>query len=197
MLDRGQPVDDSKACRVLLVLTRDPRGRVSGRKLVLRTIVKSMVALGHDVTVAYFGETCSSDEFPEVTFIRLQGPTRVEMMRGALAWLTPFARPLNEVLYSSKRAARTIHDLIVRSEREIIITDMIRTASYAEAGSLPWIADLDDLLSDRYRRLAAGGLFSSDLLGYHRSINPASRRKTAEPKGFRARMARRSTVERW
>ena len=169
MLDRGQPVDDGMVRRVLLVFTRDPRGRVSGRKLVLRTIVNSMVALGHDVTIAYFGETSASDEFPEVTFIRLQGPTRVELIRGALAWLTPFGRPLNEVLYSSKRAARTIHDLIVRTDREIIITDMIRTASYAETGSLPWIADLDDLLSDRYRRMADGGLFSSDLLGYHRS----------------------------
>ena len=170
MLDRGTSADPNDARRVLLVLTRDPRGRVSGRKLVLRTILESMIALGHDVTVAFFGEESAGDEYREAKFVPLQGPTRFELLRGALGWLTPLARPLNEVLYRSRRAARTIDDLAASDGAQVIVTDMIRTAAYAEHRSLPWIADLDDLLSERYRRLAEEGLFSSDLLGYHRSI---------------------------
>ncbi|WP_201836599.1 glycosyltransferase [Microvirga zambiensis] len=171
---------------VLLVATRDLRGQLTGRKSVLRTTVESLVGLGHRVIVAHFGADTSentagpSEEYNQVRHIRIDGPRPWELMIQLCVGFLPGRKSLNECLYFSKRAQASLRD-IVRSERvDVVITDMVRTAVYGESLRLPWIADLDDLLSLRYSLLAKERRGLDGLLGYHkapaiRSLSPLVR----------------------
>jgi glycosyltransferase involved in cell wall biosynthesis len=57
---------------------------------------------------------------------------------------------------------------------------MIRTAHYAAATGLPWILDLDDLLSERYRAYAADPTAREALLGYYGRDLPGPVRRLAQ-----------------
>jgi glycosyltransferase involved in cell wall biosynthesis len=158
--------------KVLLVCTRDPRGRMSGRKMVLRTITESLSALGHQVTVAYFGAAAVDEAAPATDshrYIRLPDPSPVDRLSGALRWLFRGSISLNEALYRSARAASALATLAREAGADVIITDMLRTAHYGAVSGLPWVADLDDLLSRRYTTLAAGYNAQTNLLGYYDS----------------------------
>lgn len=153
----------------LLIFTRDPRGRATGRKLVLRTILRSVTDLGWRATVAHFGRSEGAETENCVRFVALQGPRPHELVVGATGWLLHRKPSLNEVLYASARARRQLAALSAESGADFAITDMVRTACYGAASGLPWIADLDDLLSRRYALAARAGGGIGDLLGYHRS----------------------------
>lgn len=170
--------------KILLVSTRDTRGRMSGRKEVLRTIVRSLAALGHPLVVAYFGPPGSEekeDALSGVVHVRLPGPRMLERLSGGVRWVVAGRPPLSEALYRSRRASSTIEALIERHQIRLVITDMVRTASYAEGTGLPWIADLDDLLSCRYRALATNPAAGGDLLGYHDSRSVRFIARIAKP----------------
>lgn len=159
--------------RILLVLTRDPRGRSSGRKMVLRTILRSLQALGHGVTVAHYGEPepepdsgRDREALPPTPFHALPAAGRAERLV-ALAGALVFARTsANEALYRSRRADRALAELIAGQGFDLIVTDMIRTARHGADSGLPWIADLDDLLSARYDRMAADPAATGNIMGY-------------------------------
>lgn len=162
---------------VLVVCTRDPRGRASGRKMVLRTIINSLTALGFRVMVAHFGppEDASVDSFvagEAVSFHTLPGPRKPELAVGALRWLLTGGLSLNEVLYRSRGALSQVEALIAEGGVSLVVTDMLRTAHYGEHGGRPWIADLDDLLSARYTALGQSAPSVDELLGYHRGSRP-------------------------
>ncbi|MDO8883847.1 glycosyltransferase [Pseudotabrizicola sp.] len=157
---------------VLLVCTRDPRGRLSGRKMVLNTIIASLEALGHDVTIAYFSATDDQPDPAAPTgqrYVCLPNPLMLERLWGGLRWLFTGRPSLNEALYFSRRAARVLDRLAKDVKADVVITDMLRTAQYGVVSGLPWIADLDDLLSRRYTILAESYTPSSNILGYYGS----------------------------
>lgn len=153
--------------RLLLIATRDPRGPLTGRKQVLKTIIESVSEIGLDVMVAHFGPTQASDAESDVRYVSLDGPNVLELGQGIAGWLVRAKPSLNEALYAGARAKRRIAGHIVEFRPDVIVSDMVRTARYAQSAGVPWIADLDDLLSERYR-LAADFAESYDyLLGYH------------------------------
>lgn len=171
MVEAGADLADRRL-RVLLVCTRDPRGRLSGRKMVLRTIIESLASLGHEVTVAYFGpsEAPGAGPFPgQPQYVVLPNPSVLDRLPGALRWLFTGSLSLNEALYRSSRAEVALIRLAGDTKAEVVITDMLRTADYGRSLGLPWVADLDDLLSRRYATLAKGYNAQSNLLGYHQS----------------------------
>ncbi|MFN4130659.1 MAG: glycosyltransferase [Paracoccaceae bacterium] len=140
--------------------------------MVLNTIVECMASLGHDVTVAYFGATEHHDATGVLQahhYVALPRPKLWEGILDGFRWLI-FGKPsLNEALYRSRRAKACLQKLANDTRAEVVITDMLRTAQYGAGLGLPWIADLDDLLSRRYATLAAGYNAQSNLLGYYRS----------------------------
>jgi glycosyltransferase involved in cell wall biosynthesis len=160
--------DSGAPKRILLLFTRDPRGRMSGRKMVLTTIVQSLLGLGHEVTVAHFGAACVAPSPADpVRYIALTGPSAPErLLNLSLAFLVGH-RSLNEALYDNSRARREIDGILAGESFDLVVTDMIRTAPYGARTGLPWIADLDDLLSSRYTYLAAHAERTDNLIGYH------------------------------
>lgn len=157
--------------RVLLIMTRDPHGQASGRIMVLQTILRSLSALGHVVTVAGFdlasSTTARSDPSDgAVAYHALAHAGRFERAISLACALLFGQVSMNEALYSSSRARRTITDLVSTQGFDLVVTDMIRTASYGKDSGLAWIADLDDLLSNRYARMAADETAPPVSLGY-------------------------------
>lgn len=151
---------------VLLVATRDPRGRMSGRKMVLRTIVESLTAIGCNLTVAHFGKAEGPAAQGAVHFVALPSASApARLARCGLAFALGH-RSLNEALYHSPAARRVVAKVIAERGIGVVVTDMIRTAEYGAGSGLPWVADLDDLLSDRYARMAGSASSAANLLGY-------------------------------
>ena len=170
MTPPSDPAQVARALKVLLICTRDPRGRMSGRKMVLNTIVESLVGLGHEVTVAHFGapEAQGGTSIGRAhRYLTLPNPSLTDRLSGGLRWMFTGAPSLNEALYRSRRARTALMDIAHNIKADVVITDMLRTAQYGHAFGLPWVADLDDLLSRRYETLAASYTAQSNLLGYH------------------------------
>ena len=158
----------SQMRRILLILTRDPRGKMTGRKMVLSTIITSLRDLGHELTIAHFGDV-SEGEAADAAYVALTGASNLRRMLGSGLALTFGRRSANEALYDSGAARLQVSRLIAERKINLVITDMIRTSPYGQRTGLPWIADLDDLLSARYDHLADGTGRADNLLGYHKA----------------------------
>ncbi|MDO9315474.1 MAG: glycosyltransferase family 4 protein [Burkholderiaceae bacterium] len=159
--------------KVLLVATRDVDDPQTGRKLVLRTIMRSCTALGHQVDIAVIGSPgLGSSGIP------IPGPGVVQVGANLVRHFLLGRKSLNECLYWSRPAQQRIADLVVSGRYDVVVADMIRTAQFCARLRVPWILDLDDLLSDRYAALAAAGR-GHNLLGYFSQRLPAPLRRLA------------------
>jgi hypothetical protein len=160
---------------ILLIATRDLRGRMTGRKAVLQTTVNSLVKLGHHVVVAYFGAGAddgvvgASDDQNHVRYLKVHGPHLWEVLVQLVSGFLVGRRSLNECLYTSRRARTALARFVHAEKVDVVVTDMVRTATYGELLGLPWISDLDDLLSLRYKRIAKERRGLDGLLGYHKT----------------------------
>lgn len=155
--------------QVLVIMTRYPHGQMSGRIMVLQTLLRSLSALGHGVTVAYFdrpGAPRPPTDSTNPTYptdhnngtVAYHAMPHAGQFERAISVACAFLWghiSMNEALYSSRRARQTIAQLVAAQAFDLVVTDMIRTASYGKDSGLAWIADLDDLLSERYAQMAA------------------------------------------
>jgi glycosyltransferase involved in cell wall biosynthesis len=139
--------------RVLVVTPRDLGGPQGGGKAVLRTVVSSLRALGHEVEVVGISRL-RSDEMPAeyhgVGVHRLPPPgvPRVALtllLRGLTRRLS-----LNECLYFSPRVGRALRAIAALTQCELVVADMLRTSPVATMSGLPVIANLHDQLAFRY-----------------------------------------------
>lgn len=158
---------------ILLVATRGVDGPLTGRKMVLRTILRSCESLGHQIDIVVIGppHRCSSG-------IPVPGPGIVRVSAN-IGWHFILGRKsLNECLYWSRRAQHRIAGLNDCKRYDVVIADMIRTAQFCAELRVPWILDLDDLLSDRYAALAEAD-DGRTLLGYFSQRLPVALRRLA------------------
>ncbi len=165
--------------RVLVVASRDPGGRQSGRKAVISTIVRSLLGLGHEVEVAAVGPAPFApspwgDAVP-VHRLRPPGPAQIA---ANVAWRASRARlSLNECLFYSRRLKAEVAALAARVGADLVVADMIRTYELASSTGLPVVLDLDDLLSERY--LQTGKADPDTVVGYFAGYLPGSLRRPA------------------
>ncbi|MGO4524743.1 glycosyltransferase [Microvirga sp. 2MCAF35] len=179
--------EPDQSLNVLLIATRDIRGQMTGRKSVLNTTVNCLLSLGHRVVIAHFDagvsgtEPVMSDAGDQVRYYRIHGPRPWELMTQLGLGFLLGTKPLNECLYSGSRARIALQS-IARSEKiDVVITDMVRTAAYGELLNLPWISDLDDLLSLRYSLIAKERKNLDGLLGYHKAPALRALNRLARP----------------
>lgn len=165
--------------RVLVLASRDPGGRQSGRKTVIATIVRSLLGLGHEVEVAAVGPAPFApspwgDTVP-VHRLRPPGPAQIA---ANVAWRASRARlSLNECLFYSRRLSAEVADLAARIDADVVVADMIRTYELAASTGLPVVLDLDDLLSERYRQTMKGD--PDTVVGYFAGYLPGALRRPA------------------
>lgn len=161
--------------RILLVATRDPAGRSSGRRTVLRTIVRCLTELGHDLEVA----VCSrrppvSNRIGDVRLHHVPTPGLGRIALNVALHGSRRTLSLNECLYLSPGSTAALRAIAAKARCDVVIADMIRTARLAEAVGCPFLLDLDDLLSDRYGALAKTDRMGPELLGYYRENLPVA-----------------------
>lgn len=158
--------------RVLVLATRFPGGRKSGRKAVIATILRSLVDLGHDVEL---GVVAKDDSDPgarvpaDLTALpvhRLEPPTLVRVAWNAASRFPRRRMSLNECLYFSPRLRRDVAELIAARDYELAIADTIRLTAVLAGTPPALIVDFDDLLSTRYAALEDAGGSPEALLGY-------------------------------
>ena len=163
--------------RILLVATRHPYGRTTGRKVVLKTIIRSCLDLGHDVRVVAITDESQPPGPVPVEVIAPPGLPRVAV--NVMAKASTGKLCLNECLYVSPAITAAIREVCATTHVDVVIADMVRTSSLALATGLPTVVDLDDLLSRRYAALAEGRAEAGTVLGYYGRMIPRVVRRVA------------------
>ncbi|MGK2956947.1 MAG: glycosyltransferase family 4 protein [Acidimicrobiales bacterium] len=159
--------------KILLISTRNPYGRQTGRKSVLRTIIGSCHSLGHEVRVL----AITNEEIPKESNIEtieaVAPPGLIRVFVNVITKAFIGRLCLNECLYVSPNIQSHVNKICDSWEPDIVVADMIRTASTALATGRPTHVDIDDLLSKRYNNLANGRVDASSILGYYGTHIPA------------------------
>ena len=169
--------------RVLFIATRVPYGQMYGHKIGIRTYIKALKALGHQVIIAAFavpGDAFDSEDLDAKTYY-LPLPSRWTILMNVVKYWLPKRKSINECLYLGKSTFQSVHEICRAHGIEFIVADMIRTAAYGEAMGIPWILNHDDLLSFRYHRWTTSASGNENILGYltgyvPRYIRPGIRR---------------------
>lgn len=156
--------------RILVVASRDPGGRQSGRKSVLTTIVAALRTLGHDVVVVAVARELDDRRpavYEGVPVLRLPPPGPARIAANVAGRVALGRLSLNEALYDSPALGRRLREIAAERGCELVVADTIRTAALAARTGLPVVADLDDLLSVRYAGWAESGSGTTAILGYY------------------------------
>lgn len=180
---------------VLFIATRAPYGKMHGHKMGMRTYIKSLQSLGHNVVVAAFsvpGDEVKYEDLGAKTHY-LSLPSKIQILLNILRHGTTGKLSLNECLYLNESITEQIQRIVCDDNIEFVVADMVRTAAYAEATGLPWILDHEDLLSERYAMWARRSSGDENILGYLTETVPAFARPMARSI-FRKLLARESAV---
>jgi glycosyltransferase involved in cell wall biosynthesis len=154
--------------RVLFIATRSPYGQMHGHKMGMRTYIRALNALGHQVTVAAFlvpGDVVDYEDLDTKTYY-LPFPSYWTIATNIIKYGLFERKSINECLYLEHSIFQRVHEICQTDAIEFIIADMIRTAPYAARTGVPWILDHEDLLSDRYRMWTTRTSGSENILGY-------------------------------
>lgn len=166
---------------VLFIATRSPYGKMIGHKVAMRTYIQSLQRLGHEVVVIAFsipGDDPGENDLGAVTmYLRLPPRWRIAWNVFRKGLLGPLS--INECIYHSREAQRIIPAVVDSFAIDLVVADMIRTAGYADATGVPWLLDLDDLLSERYAMGVSQDSSSGTTLGYLENAVPAVARPAA------------------
>jgi glycosyltransferase involved in cell wall biosynthesis len=147
----------------------------------MRTYIRSLLLLGHDVTVAAFAipeDKIDSEDLGVKTYY-LQLPRRNKIIYNFCKYWIFKRKSMNECLYHDERINARISAICKDNGIDFIVADMIRTAPYADATGLTWMLDHEDLLSDRYRKWSKNSSGNENILGYLTTSIPSRLRASA------------------
>jgi hypothetical protein len=170
--------------RVLFLASRELTGPMTGRKQALRTVLESLAANDCQIVLAAFGADREEHlqalaRWNVVDVIPLRRPGLLAIAWNLL-WRFIFqGMTANECLFYSSGNLRILRDHLQAGPIDLVVCDMLRLAPYAAQLGKPWHLDLDDLLSQRYRNLAAGNQANDQLLGFYDSMLPGFVRRFA------------------
>ncbi len=167
--------------RALLVLTRDPAGRLTGRKAVLGTIARSVSGAGAAVDLVVIARHAPTETWNGNRIAWVRAPSLVRIGLSMARVLITGEGTFNEVLFDSGQVRRRVRAAAQEFGSTIAIADTLRTAAPAAATGLPLVVHLDDLLSERYRAMASAeaGERGSGVLGFYGEQLPKPLRAVA------------------
>jgi glycosyltransferase involved in cell wall biosynthesis len=163
---------------VLLILARDPEGRVTGRKNVIASAVRGLHASGATVHIVALAKERGAATWLGSPVERIAPPGLLSAAVQAIVAVVS-RRSLSEALFDNGRVRRCVAEVARRTGADVVVADTIRTWGAARATGLPIVAHLDDLLSERYAAMAANPGRSS-VLGYYATLVPRRARPIAE-----------------
>lgn len=160
------PRGPGEALDVVVLCTRDPGGRATGRVVVLRSHLRALEALGHSVRVVVVSPRPPGQGPWAQRFWTTHVPTPgvVSVARSAARVLVraagvggsgvraSSASTLNEALFVDSGVRRAV--AAAAAGADVVVADGLRLSSAADLlEGTPVVVDLDDLLSDRYLRM--------------------------------------------
>jgi glycosyltransferase involved in cell wall biosynthesis len=165
---RPAAIDREVGMRVLFIATRVPYGQMYGHKMGMRTYIKALKALGHQVIISAFSvpDDTFSEEDLDVRTYYLPLPSFWRIFLNVMRYWLAKRKCINECVYFEKGTFERVRQICQTHGIEYIIADMIRTASYADAMGIPWTLNHDDLLSSRYRSWTTHASRNENILGY-------------------------------
>lgn len=180
---------------ILFIATRAPYGKMHGHKMGMRTYIRALQSLGHNVVIAAFsvpGDDVQEEDLNATTHY-LPLPSKWKILANVLQHGLVGRLSLNECLYTDAGSAQRIQEIVGEHSIDFIVADMIRTASYAEATNLPWMLDHEDLLSERYAMWAKRSSGDENILGYLAETVPPVARPASRAL-FRMMLSRESSI---
>lgn len=162
---------DSCVC----LLSRDPYRVRSGRTSVLRTAIDALASRFVKIDCVVFEKPSSvrlDGQRPhQCTFHYVGAPGLFRSPFGKAVRLIS-GQTLNEILFYDRKQMRATQR-IIESGASLVYCDSLRLAQYASRLAVPWILDLDDLLSVRYRQIAKSETIEvAQILGHFGALVP-------------------------
>jgi polysaccharide biosynthesis protein PslH len=153
---------------ILFIATRAPYGQMYGHKIAMRTYIRALKTLGHQVIIAAFAvpEDAFGTEDLDTTTYYLPLPSRWTILTNIVKYWLPRRKSVNECLYLEQGTFQRVYEICQTHGIKLVVADMVRTAAYAEATGIPWVLDHDDLLSLRYRIWTKSASRKENILGY-------------------------------
>lgn len=137
---------------ILMLLTRSPSGELSGRKMVLRTAINSLVNMGFSVDLVVFDKPDGSDiDIKGVGDVYYAGGVSFLSFLSAVMGFIFGNSSLSASIYYDKKRVGFLKLLESQKKYSLMYVDMIRLARFSEAIDIKCHLDLDDLLSLRYK----------------------------------------------
>jgi hypothetical protein len=161
-----------------MVLVRNPGGSDSGRKRAIRSTLRALIELGHEVQVVAVSRETEDPRLPDgITFQVLQPPHASRVLANVICYGMTARLSLNECLCWSRHLVRALKRVVNDQKPDLLIADTLRAFPLSAACGRPIIADLDDLLSSRYKsiRTAPGAARGAVLGQYRRNLPPMLR----------------------
>jgi hypothetical protein len=147
-----------------ILLTRCPYGNATGRKSVIKTMLKEVSGICDEVEVVVFDEYRGNGEPPRNIRYLGRPSLFIVLINVAFYWVRG-EKSLNECLYWDRRRYRKILSYI--SSCDFLSVDMARLWQYARGRHDRIHVDLDDMLSVRYKGFAESGVIGKrQALGY-------------------------------
>lgn len=175
------PTDEPATAPIaLLILTRDPAGRMTGRKTVIATAVRSLESAGMQVEVVVLSRAAPEPLWEGRPVHHTPLPSLPRTAATALGVLIRRRGTLNEALFDSPRSRRRTVAVARVRDAKLVVADGLRTSGPAMATDLPVLVHLDDLLSERYAALRQGTGAVTDVLGFFSEQVPAPLRRPAQ-----------------
>ena len=138
--------------------------RILSEKLHYRLVVAAFLENGDDVN--------DKPDFIDKLVV-LEKPSNVTKIRQVFLHSVIRRKfPMQVSLYWNKRAKQQIDELIKEEDADIAIADMIRCTEYIKDSSCFRIADLDDMLSLRYKRQIESDMENINPYGQYISKTP-------------------------
>ncbi len=162
--------------------TRPLGGRGTGRLSVLRTHVRALAALGHEVHVAVVapGRPADDEWTRRYPTTHVPPPSAVRSALSGARVLLSGRGTLNEALFVDRSVRRRIRELATRIGADVVVLDSLRLSRCAEDLEVPAVVDLDDLLSLRYADMRSRGTNEpAAVLGFAATRIPVPLRRPA------------------
>lgn len=167
----------SNKAKVLYVSSRPPFPKIGGREVMISQSL-SFLSCDFDVDVVCFhGE----NEVVDIESIIELGVNSVELISMSSTFniiknlFFRLDKSIQENLYFSETTNKKILSIVENVNPDVIICDMLRTSQFFYDTKKPLIVDLDDVLSNRYKKMLDRGVDYSTVGTFSSRIPPLLR----------------------
>src|SRR5439155_22031237 len=113
--------------RILMLLVRDPGGPSSGRKIAIRSAMRSLLDLVNTIHIVAVSDDNADPILPDgVTLERLTPPRTGRVIANVICYATTARLSLNECLFWSPKVAKAVKCIAGDLGADLLVADTLR-----------------------------------------------------------------------